>query len=84
MKLTCPHKTSDSICANCVVQLIEQAVGVEHAKVEKLRRVYRELLIRIANSYKGSIGSFHNTYLPQLNREDIDQALADTASKEGK
>ena len=37
MKLTCPHKTSDSICANCVVQLIEQAVRVEHAKVERLR-----------------------------------------------
>ena len=59
----------------------ESQLTAANAKVEKLREAYRELLIRIANSYKGSIGSIDNVYLPQLNREQIDQALADTEEK---
>jgi len=40
MTLTCPHKVRrDSICASCVVQMIESAVMVERAKTENLREV---------------------------------------------
>ncbi len=68
MKLTCPHKTSDSICANCVVQLIEQAVRVEHAKVEKLRE-----------AIMGSTGDYRQGQHDVLS--DIKQALTDTEEK---
>ena len=69
MKLTCPHKTSDSICANCVVQLIEQAVRVEHAKVEKLEAVLRVEVQALEK--QGLVRS----------AEMLKQALADTEEK---
>lgn len=40
--------------------------------VEQERAAFRELLEEIKGSYKGSIGSIHNTYMPQLGRERID------------
>jgi len=43
MTLTCPHKVDrDSICASCVVQMIESAVMVERAKVEEQAESIRE------------------------------------------
>ena len=72
MKLTCPHKTSDSICANCVVQLIEQAVRVEHAKVEKLRTELDTM---------GMAASIMHDYSVIRAVATLKQALADTEEK---
>jgi len=49
------------------------------AKVEKLGSGYRKLALEISASRLGSVGTINNVYLPQIDKTDIEQALADTA-----
>jgi len=57
------------------------ALTAANAKVEKLRKDYRELLIQISNSHVASMGSISNVYVSQLDKTAIDKALADTEEK---
>ena len=53
----------------------------ENARLRGLLRRYRELLVWVMGSHKGSIGSIDNVYLPQLDRDQID-AMYDELAKE--
>ena len=57
----------------------------QHEELVKAAREVQNILQRIRGGRKGSIGSIDNTYLPQLNRENLDKA-ADALDKalEGK
>lgn len=65
------HKWLDPVCVEggC------QSLFLKHARerIGVLEAALRDVLQRIENSYKGSIGSIENTYMPQIGVEEVAQ-----------